>query len=150
MKEFNKEKYYPFVVLFLLLLIFFPCVFLGKTLYYRDLSIQDFPLITYSMELLRKGEFPFWNPYLFSGTPQFATIQPPIFYPTTIFFLLLPFHLGLTLSLLVHYFLAGLGVYLIGKHWKLSPLACLFGAITFALKVKFCPWLSAKYLNLSK
>jgi hypothetical protein len=123
----------PVLILFLLILIFFPTIFWGKTLFYRDISIYGYPTVTYVVNSLKSGEFPLWNTMLFSGVPQMATVQPPLFYPNIILFILFPFHIALSLALVIHYFLAGLGVYLIGKYWKLNNLAALFGGIVFAL-----------------
>lgn len=121
------------LILVLLLIIFFPTLFLGKTLFYRDLSIQDYPLTNFVVSSLKNGDFPLRNPFLFSSFPQMASIQPPVFYPPFILFLLLPFHLALSISLIIHYFLAGFGVYLIGKYWKLNTSNALLGGIIFAL-----------------
>ena len=132
MKRYFEDK--TILVLLLILVIqFFPCLFLGKTLFYRDLSVQDLPFTTYVVNLIKQGEFPLWNPDLFAGFPQFASIQPPVLYPFFIFFLLFSFSSALTITLIIHYFIMGYGVYLIGKYWDFESKICLIGAIIFSL-----------------
>jgi hypothetical protein len=128
-----KLKESPCLILFFLILIFFPTLFFGKTLFYRDISIFGYPTVNYVVNSLHSGEFPLWNPALFSGAPQMATVQPPLFYPNIILFFLFPYHIALSLALIIHYFLAGLGVYLIGKYWKFNNTSALLGGLVFAL-----------------
>jgi len=142
MFKFDKEKFFDIennkflhpslIVLGLLILIFFPQLFLGKALFYRDLSIQDYPLTMYVIDTIKNGQFPLWNPYLFSGFPQMASLQPPIFYPTTYLFFILPFHLGLAFSLIIHLFLAWLGVYLLCRYWNFAKETSLIAGVIFA------------------
>ncbi len=133
MPDLIKKKYILLILLIPLILIFFPTLFLGKTLFYRDISIHDYPLNQYIIESYKSGEFPLWNPYLFSGLPQMASLQPAMFYPSILIFLFLPFHIAFSISLIIHYFLSGLGIYLIGRYWSLSKTASLTGGIVFAL-----------------
>ena len=77
---------------------------------FRDLYAKDYPrgipfknfLITdplrqqyvwknLSIESLKKGEIPLWNPYSFSGNPLLANMQSGVFYPLNLLFVL-PFH----------------------------------------------------------
>lgn len=123
----------PLLILILLFIIYFPTFFSGKSLFYRDLSIHDYPLSLFISKIIKNGEIPLWNPDLLSGFPQLGSTQPPIFYPNIILFLLLPFNIALSLSLIIHYFLAGLGVYMLARFWQIDKTAALAGGVVFSL-----------------
>ncbi|MBW1772093.1 MAG: hypothetical protein JRJ82_04295, partial [Deltaproteobacteria bacterium] len=47
-----------------------------KTLFGSDFVLQFFPWKNFVYEQLRSdGTFPFWNPYIFSGTPFITNMQ---------------------------------------------------------------------------
>lgn len=132
-KEKSRNLLIVLLPLLLLVVLFLPSLTGGQTLFFRDLTKFDYPMTMYVVKSFKEGIFPLWNPYVFSGVPQMAAIQPPLFYPTTYLFLLMPFHLALTLSLILHYYLAGLGLYLLCRYWNLSRQSALFGALIFSL-----------------
>lgn len=123
----------PMLFLLILIILFFPVLFLDKVMFYRDLAIQDYPQTEFVMNSIKSGVFPFWNPYIFSGFPQFASIQPPLSYPLIYIYLLFPFHIGLAVFLIAHLFIAFYGVYLIGKKWEFDESICMLGGVVFAL-----------------
>src|SRR3989344_2859914 len=47
-----------------------------------------YPGKEYSLSLLKQFKIPFWNPYIFSGTPHLAALQSGTFYPLNIIFLI--------------------------------------------------------------
>lgn len=124
----------PWFIFAFLILIFFPTLFLGQSLYFRDIYAQDLPAISYFLQALKSGDYPpLWNPLIFSGFPQMASLQPPVFYPGLALYLFLPFHVALSATLIAHYFLAAFGVYSIARYWKVEPGAATVGAIIFSL-----------------
>ncbi|MEZ0369609.1 MAG: YfhO family protein [Candidatus Sericytochromatia bacterium] len=101
-------------------------------LYFRDIYHNYYPFLSFISRSLQQGELPFWNPYVYAGTPQLATLEPAIFYPPGwIFFLGLSYPHALGLNLILHHLLAACGIYLLGRsfgwHWFTRTLcACLF------------------------
>jgi hypothetical protein len=128
-----KELKTPLYIFLLFLIIFFPVIFLQRTLFYRDLSIYHYPLNNFVIDSLKSFQLPLWNPYLFCGFPQIASLQPPIFYPDIFLFLLFPFHLALSFTLIIHYLIAIYGIYLIGRFMNLSKESSLIGGFVFSL-----------------
>jgi hypothetical protein len=120
----------PLLIILLLLVTFFPVLFLGKALYFLDISSLDQALITYAFSIIKKGEFPLFNPGLLSGIPLVGA-YPSLFYPPMLLFLIFPFHFAYGLLVVSHFFLAGLGIFFILKHWNLRNQACLAGAVIF-------------------
>ncbi len=123
----------PILILgLLLLIIFYPVLFGNKALFLIDVASLDQGLTTYVVNLVKKGEFPLFLTNLLSGNPLLG-VYPPLYYPPMLLFLILPFHLAFCLLVILHLFLAGLGVYLTGIHWKLSKAGSLYGALIYSL-----------------
>jgi len=103
-----------------------------------DLLSFLFPLYHFAAQSLKGGEVPLWNPYLYGGAPFAADIQTGLFYPINLLlFFLVPEITFRTLELtsVLHFFLAGVSMYLclrfIRKDEPIGRLASLAGAIAF-------------------
>lgn len=51
----------------------------GLTYYLRDFSLTFYPLREFFVSELRRGHWPFWNPYLHEGSALLPTLYPPEF-----------------------------------------------------------------------
>ena len=49
-----------------------------------DVADYFYPYVSYSIERLRSGHFPLWNPYILTGTPFFASSQPAVLDPVNL------------------------------------------------------------------
>jgi len=75
---------------------------------------------------------PMWDGYNFSGNPIMASRGGGgMVYPLDIFYFIFPVHFGWTVMYIIHTFLAGLGMWLLLKEYKLSSLSSLIGAVSF-------------------
>ena len=54
-----------------------------------DTLTYFYPYRAYAGEVIRSGQLPHWNPYLFYGVPFLANIQTAVFYPLNALFYLL-------------------------------------------------------------
>lgn len=126
---------HKFIVLlfFAVLALFIGLLFQNFTLYWRDIFNSYYPLTDFIVQSLKNNEFPLWNPYIFTGIPQFAALEPSVLYPATLIFLLFDYQAALIIILIGHYFIAGLGMFLLNKHFGLSNYSSFIGAICFAL-----------------
>lgn len=106
-----------------------------------DVVEQLYPWKYFSIDLLKKGEFPLWNPYNFSGTPHLAAIQSGTFYPFNILFLVLPFVLAWTIYIILQPILAGVFTYLFLREIKPSYKASIFGGIIFSFSSFLVVWM---------
>ena len=106
-------------------LFYFKPLFLNQSLFWRDISQLYHPMFAMVRHCWEQGEWPLWNPYLFSGTPLLAGAEPAVFYPGNLLFWLLDFSWAYPLSLIVHHLLACLGMYRLGRYlnWSASPAA---------------------------
>jgi hypothetical protein len=99
----------------------------------RDLSAFFIPPKFLWVNLLRHGIFPFWNPHQYCGIPLLAALQPGVLYPPHVFYLFLPFPVVWNWLIILHFLLAGIGVYLFLAHMKSSEEGAFVGAVIFLL-----------------
>ncbi|MCW5853434.1 MAG: YfhO family protein [Anaerolineae bacterium] len=124
---------------------FAPVLFQGRWMPANggDLAGFLYPLLHYTVNSLRAGRLPLWNPYLYSGAPHLADIQTGVLYPPNLLLALLPGDVtfarleGLSVF---HIWLAGALMYVCLRGWDRPPLsrpAALLGGIAFGLSDLF-------------
>ena len=115
------------------------CAFFADGLFFDrstipwDAATYSFPQLWFNAAALRHGLLPLWNPYLFDGYPQFADPQAQVFYPVSLAFALLTSFSAkaVYVQLVLHYFLAGVFMYLYaGLHTRNLP-ARLIAALIY-------------------
>ncbi len=124
----------PFVVLVGVVILFFrEALFTEQTFYFRDITTFFYPTRRLISELVREGHLPLWNPYVMSGFPLAGDVVNNVFYPLSALYYLLPFDMGFKWFIIVHFPIAGISCYLLGREWGLSRGAALFAGIAFML-----------------
>lgn len=94
-------------------------------------------------EALHRGKFPTWTRLLGGGFPLIGEGQIGAFFlPNLILFRLLPAAVAYNATLLLAVLLAGTGMYVLLRRLFLTPLAALFGGISFALSGAIVPQLT--------
>ncbi|MDI6781525.1 MAG: YfhO family protein, partial [bacterium] len=89
-------------------------------------------LRSFVAQTIKDGIIPLWNPYIFSGVPCAAGMQPAVFYPLNLaIFTLLPPHLGITWSAIIHLFLCGCFTYMFMRALRCHWLSSLSAALIF-------------------
>ena len=74
------------LILLLAILLFYHGFLAGDTITPgSDMVNLFYPLKVFGARSLASGFIPLWNPYNFSGTPFFASMQPALFYPPDLF-----------------------------------------------------------------
>jgi hypothetical protein len=117
----------------LILLAAFAEVVLGMgSFVFRDFGHFGYPLATYHREAFWRGEMPLWNPFSQCGLPFLAQWNTMVFYPGSLFYLLLPLPWALSVFGLLHLFWAGLGMYCLTWSWTRHRLAAGVGGLAFA------------------
>ncbi len=104
----------------------------GGTYLTGDNFIQNLPMRALVGTDIDHGAWPLWNPYLFSGTPLLGGFNAGAAYPATWLTAVLPLFTAWTLTLVVAYDLALVGMYVFLRRQLLSVTAATFGAVTFA------------------
>ncbi len=89
---------------------------------------------------LADGEWPLWNPFMFTGLPLMANYQSAIFYPPRLLHALLDIHTANTLYVLLKIWLCGFTAYVYGRGIGLSVVASRFLSVGFALCLYVMTW----------
>lgn len=103
-----------------------------------DVIRELYPWKQFSVEEIKRSSFPLWDPYVFSGTPHFASLQSGTLYPVNVLFFVLPFVDAWTIYIILQYVFLFTFSYLYLRTIGLQKLSALFGAISFS----FCSFLS--------
>ncbi len=117
------------------LLVYWP-VFASDDLPGGDLSDtvhQGYPFLHFTMEALRDGRIPHWNPYIYCGIPFYSSFSAPVFYPPRGLLLLLAGpEASVRFTFPLHTFIAGLTAWLFLGSIGVSRGGRLFGALAFS------------------
>jgi hypothetical protein len=108
-----------------------PDLFGGHLLMTGDNLQQNYPLHVLVGSIYRHGELPFWDQYLFSGTPLLAGFNAGAFYPLMGLFIVLPDRVAWIATEVVLFSLIAAGMYAFLRALRLSTAACLLAALTF-------------------
>jgi hypothetical protein len=91
-----------------------------------------YPHIVFYSRAIRDFTIPFWNPYYYSGTPFFASLRMGVLYPLNIAFAFFNYKIALTISIILHTFLAGVFMYFLMKyHFKTDDYSSILASIIY-------------------
>lgn len=172
------KRFWPFILIAALVIIFFLPVFKGYIPFPGDLLVSTNPYKTqgylgfapggypnkaqgpdviteiypwryFSILQLKDLNIPFWNPYNFSGNPQMANFQTGIFYPFNLIYLILSFQNSWTVLIMLEPLLASVFMYLfLLKAVSLSKKASVLGGIMFGFSSYMTVWI--EYGNIGE
>ncbi len=94
-----------------------------------DLVLQNAVWKLHIQQTLAAGEFPLWNPQIFTGLPFLAAGQASTFYPLNILFYLLPLEVAYGWFTALQIALAGINMYIFGRVLRLRPLSALLSGV---------------------
>lgn len=126
-----------------LLVSFYPIF--GENLPYKNIVGLDqirlyFPNYSLVLSQIKDFQLPLWNPYIFSGNLNIASLQSAVFYPLNIFGLVLSqfeFWHVLRISPSI---LGAIFTYIYLRNLQISKLASFFGAISFGFGPFITTW----------
>ena len=102
----------------------------------KPVGIDDlrifYPQRSFTTQMLKSGQIPFWNPYSFSGNYHLGLSETGVFYPLSFIFLFLPQILSWEILVLIQPLIIGFGMYLYLRLVVKEKFAALFGAIVLA------------------
>ncbi|HUR83202.1 MAG TPA: hypothetical protein VM733_20765 [Thermoanaerobaculia bacterium] len=114
--------------------LFFIDVLAGtNALFLRDISHYYYPAKHVLREIVRGGEFPYWNPLLAAGQPMAANPEHEVFYPLTWLILLPSYDFGFRLLLVLHVAISAWTMYALLRSMRTSAFAAFIGALSFAM-----------------
>jgi membrane protein YfhO len=148
----RKDKrcdYFPISLLIGLIFLFFGKIIItGQTLFGMDFIHQFYPWKKFIYDhLWSHGSLPFWNPYLFSGTPFITNIQASMFYPPGFIYYLIPTELAYTYSTIAHCILGNIFMYTFMRAILVSRAGSCISAVIFMFNGYFMGHLYAGHLS---
>ena len=141
-KTFFKEKEL-WILIFLGILYFYRPLFLGETLFFRDLIYDFIPQKQLLVDFIQNGEWPLWDIYRHGGQPYFADPNNSVFHPSNLLFFVLPFFKAFNVIIVLHALLYLVSTYLFSRVLGLSPISSLISAVVYG----FCGY-SLSLINL--
>jgi hypothetical protein len=145
------RRIWPIAVLALLCIAFFWDVLWlpdGRIVAGNDLTHMFTHWLSFAKSSIRHGQLPLWNPHLSSGLPFAANPQPALFYPPTWLALLLPVSKALSLIVVLHFWLAGVGMFAWLRSEDASRTGALLGGVVFAFSGYFFARVQAGHLGV--
>ena len=140
----------PFILLLAVVCVLFwhKVLLGGRVLYGPDFILQFYPWKEFIRNhLWRHGTLPFWNPYVFSGTPMIANIQASMFYPAGILYYLLPPETAYGYSTIFHVFLGSLFMYVLMRGLSASRVGGFAASVIFGYNGFFMGHVYAGHLS---
>ncbi|MCP4404424.1 MAG: YfhO family protein [bacterium] len=131
-----KEKELWFLILLWLAYCYRP-LFLNETFFFRDVTYFFFPQENLFGEILRSGEFPFWDTFRHGGHPYLADLNNSPLYPTNLLFLILPAVKAFSVFLVLHYMLCSFSAYLFSRVMGLHKASSFLVGIVYG----FCGYI---------
>ena len=99
-----------------------------------DLVDVVLPFRYHFSESIKAGIFPFWNPYIQTGTPFYADLQVPFYYPELLIVSLLGGYSVITMHLLfvLYVSVAAIGMYRLSHYFHNHHHAALMAGLAYA------------------
>jgi hypothetical protein len=110
---------------------------LAHNTYWRDSFLTYLPRRALLSESIRAGRLPFWNSYIFAGTPFLADPQSRVLYPIELLLVSKDPLRAMAYDVALHVFLAMLGMYLFLNSLKLKTWGAVLGACSYAFSSYF-------------
>ncbi|MBN2384108.1 YfhO family protein [bacterium] len=99
-------------------------------------------------ENLLAGQLPLWNPYYYCGHPFLANPQTFVFYPVTLLYALFSLPLAFNYDVIIHVFIAGIGMMCFVRYLTDSRPAALASSIIFSFNGYFMDKIHAGHLTM--
>jgi len=131
----NDRVLAPLILAALTVAVYWP-VFSGAGLPGGEMSDtvhQGYPFFSFTMDALRQGRLPHWNPYVYCGIPFYSSFSAPVFYPLRgLLMLSAGAEATIRFTFPIHMFLGGLFAWLFLGSIGAGRAGRYFGSIAFA------------------
>ncbi len=128
-----RASWLPLVLLAVTLLLLFHRLLIGEVFFWGLPALQFIPWRRFAWDLLRDGVLPLWNPYNGGGAPLFANYQSALLYPLNWAGLVLPLAWQMSVTAVLHLFIAGWGMWAFTGRLGVPELGRGLSALAFGL-----------------
>ncbi|MBK8048863.1 MAG: YfhO family protein [Anaerolineales bacterium] len=112
--------------------LYYTLLFTNRVLATGDILLYFYPYRDYVAAVLRTGQLPFWNPYIFAGAPLLANPQAAVLYPLHWPLIWLPVTKQIYWSAAIHAWIFGYGGYWLMRRWGYGAVAATVTALLLA------------------
>jgi hypothetical protein len=112
-----------------------------------DPVLKFYPWHTLTKNAVLNGHFPFWNPYIFAGTPLFANAESAVLYPISFLSYILPLDRYFAVSAVIRLLIAGVGMYFFMRHLNAGWFGSIVAALAFTFSGSSTVWLGFPVSN---
>lgn len=103
-----------------------------RMLFGTDMLGQAFQMRHFAVQEVRAGRgIPLWNPLVYAGVPYLGILPGPVFYPTSVLYLVMPLFRAIGWTFVIHVALAGILAYAAGRSLGLGRWASAFSGLAF-------------------
>jgi hypothetical protein len=110
-----------------------------------DLRVYFYPTYDAFYGFLARGELLRWNPYQLCGLPWLGTSAGGYFYPPHLLYLILPTHVAMAASSLLHLVLGALFMLVFARRLDLAASAGVLAAVLFTCRGALTYWVRWPY-----
>ena len=144
-------------------IFFWPSASLDGAFFVQDVMVQNYPFRHFFAEAIAKGELPLWNASINCGFPLFAEGQAgPLYPPNILLALFLSTWAALGINIVLHLWLAGVGIYALLRALGTGRVAGLCAGLCYALSgymvvramspnfIAVCAWVPVLFLLVER
>jgi len=129
----ERQERISWVILCVALAIIFHRLLFGDVLFWGLPSLQFIPWRIEAMDQIWAGQFPFWNSLSGGGAPLFANYQSSLMYPFSWLSLFLAIPQSMSLTVVLHLAIAGLGMSFFTRALGISSFGQGVSTLAFGL-----------------
>lgn len=115
---------------------------------FSDEAITHYPNALFLLDSIRHGQIAFWSPMIFGGYPFAADPLSGVWYLPGWLALLFPLPMGFHVTIFIHLFFSGIGMWLFLRRMGLGWLAAVGGAWAWELMPKIFAHYGAGHITL--
>src|SRR5215471_12654067 len=112
---------------------FLPALYRGDVLCPEDGMLFNVPLRVAAAQILKNGDLPLWNPYIFSGMPLLGAAQGGLLFPLNWYYLVFAPATATNLMVVSSYIVAGVGACLYARRIGGTVVGALFTGLVWQL-----------------
>ncbi len=114
-----------------------------------DVIDQIYPWKHFTIEWMKQGVIPLWNPYNFAGNPHVGNYQSAVYSPFNLFYFILPFIDAWSLTVLLQPLIAGLSTYLFVRELKISKAGSILASVSYMFCGFIVVWMAYGTLSMA-
>jgi len=124
----NRDNFYRLILSLIAFYQLYPCFIHGLFPAWLDSKLYFMPFKEIIAEAVRSGVMPFWNPYIYCGSPLMANMQSAVFYPVGVLFYVFPAQFAGVLYMLSGSLILSLSLYSYLREKDLSASAAFMAS----------------------